>query len=181
MCAVCGWEREDVVAREKNARTHANSLPRSSSRSRTCLTSASWNPSIWVSTHITPRFNAERASPVTHRQDRRARHRVSAPRESASNSTVARQAEPEAVLHADREAQQAMWLPGCYQAERHIASSTLRVGTETELRVGCQAGSLVDLLGCAGDEEMERTTASRGPGLFQACIWCTQWRERVNS
>ena len=53
-------------------------------------------------------------------------HRVSVPREFASSSTAAHQAEREAVLRVDREGQQAIGPQKCYQAERHIASSTLR-------------------------------------------------------
>ena len=121
----------------------------------------------------------------THRRDRRARHRISAPREPASHSTAARRGEPGAVLRVDLEAQQAMWPQGCYQAERHIASSTLRAGTGTGLGLGCQAGSFwfdwnVASLG------LRRRRGNcghsfQGTSLVRAHIWRTQWREWVNS
>jgi hypothetical protein len=53
-------------------------------------------------------------------------HRVSAPREFASRSMAAHQAEREAVLRLGLEGQQAIRPQECYQVERHIASSTLR-------------------------------------------------------
>ena len=77
-------------------------------------------------------------------------HRVSVPREFASRSMASHQGEPEAVLHVDLEGQQAIWRQGCYQAERHIASSTLRAGT------GAQDGSFGRWV--VGET---RTTASR--------------------
>jgi hypothetical protein len=73
-------------------------------------------------------------------------YRVSVPREFAYCSTASHPGEREAVLRVDLEGQQVIWPQECHQAERHIASSTLRAGT------GSQDGTLVPL-GCGGDED----------------------------
>ena len=70
----------------------------------------------------------------THRQYRHAMHQVSVPHEFALRSTASHLAEAEAVPRIDLGAQQAIWPQGWYQAERHIASSTLR--GETGLGLG---------------------------------------------